>query len=234
MRRDETGDMAQTRQVTVSTAKRSEAGHDGQKASLGNRRGMRRFDRYEMLIDTAAEIFRRKGYDATSLQEIADEVGLLKGSLYHYIDTKEDLLFAIIQRNHELITNGNQAWREVTDDPIRAIRTFVEGHMRQSLRNQTYSAVYFRDFRALSPERAEAIIASRDAYEAQFRSLIQAAIDAGLLRPGVTPAFAARAIFGMVNWLYYWYRPDGPLPEDEVITQLADYAIASLMGPPGR
>lgn len=63
-----------------------------------------RYDRYEVLIESAAEIFRDHGYDGTSLQQIADAVGILKGSLYHYIKSKEDLLFAIIKRNHDHVT----------------------------------------------------------------------------------------------------------------------------------
>jgi TetR/AcrR family transcriptional regulator, cholesterol catabolism regulator len=212
----------------------SSASHGGDStASDGNKRTPRRFDRYELIIDSSAEIFRRKGYDATGLQEIADEVGILKGSLYHYIETKEDLLFAIIQRNHERITTQNKAWREFRGDPIAAIRSFVEGHMRESLKNQTYSEVYVRDFRALSPARAKEIMKIQDAYDQEFRALIQSAVDAGLLRPGVNPAFASRAVFGMTNWIYYWYRPTGSLSAEEVVEQLADYAMASLLGPAG-
>lgn len=193
-------------------------------------RTARRFDRYEMLITSAAEIFRSNGYDATSLQQIADEVGILKGSLYHYIDTKEDLLFAIIQRNHEHIIGGNTEWRDLTDEPLTAIRSFVEGHLRLALWNPTFSEVFVRDFRALSPERAKEIRVAQEAYDAQFRGLVQAALDAGLLREGVEPAFAARAVFGMTNWIPYWYRPGGSLSVDEVVSKLADYAMASLTG----
>lgn len=204
---------------------------DEEPAQAPGARTVRRFDRYEILISTAADIFRRNGYDATSLQQVADEVGILKGSLYHYIDTKEDLLFAIIKRNHDHIIEGNTEWREVQDDPIAAIRSFVEGHVRRALWNPTFSEVFVRDFRALSPERAKEIRVAQEAYDAEFRGLVQTAVDAGLLREGVEPAFAARAVFGMTNWIPYWYHPGGALTVDDVVSQLADYAVASLMAP---
>jgi TetR/AcrR family transcriptional regulator, cholesterol catabolism regulator len=191
----------------------------------------RRFDRYELLIDTAAGIFRRKGYDATSLQEISDEVGILKGSLYHYIDTKEDLLFAIIHRNHERIINGNSEWRAIEGDPVAAIRSFIEGHIRQSLQHPVDSVVYIRDFRALSEERASEIVKTQAAYDREFRSLIKEAIDGGLVRPGVQPEFASRAVFGMINWAVNWYRPGKAPSLERTVSELSDYAMASLLGP---
>ncbi len=195
------------------------------------RKPQRRFDRTEIIIDTAADIFRRKGYDATSLQEIADEVGILKGSIYHYIDTKEDLLFAVIERNHALIIEGNQGWRE-HEDPVDALRSFIQGHMRLSLQSPTDSIVFVRDFRALSEERASEITRRESAYDKDFRGLVQKAVDAGRLREGVTPAFAARAVFGMSNWIHYWYQSGGRLSAEKVVTELSTYAMASLMAAP--
>ena len=194
------------------------------------RKPQRRFDRTEILIDTAADIFRRKGYAATSLQEIADAVGILKGSIYHYIETKEDLLFAIIERNHALIIEGNQGWREV-EDPVEALRSFIEGHMRYSLQNPIDSIVFVRDFRALSEERAAEITRRESAYDQEFRSLVKKALDAGRLREGVTPAFASRAVFGMTNWTHYWYQSAGRLSVDKVVGELSTYAMASLLAP---
>lgn len=211
--------------------KKRQADNGDQAAPAAVKRPQRRFDRTELIIDAAAEIFRRKGYDATSLQEIADEVGILKGSMYHYIETKEDLLFAIIQRNHERIITENQAWREVENDPVGAIRAFIVGHMRNSLEHRTDSVVFVRDFRALSEERAAEIVHTQHDYDQDFRRLVQEAVDAGALREGVTPTFAARSVFGMANWIHYWYDPDGSMPAEEIVRELSGYALASLLAP---
>ncbi|MFB8388296.1 TetR/AcrR family transcriptional regulator [Microbacterium sp. NPDC055910] len=201
---------------------------EGAAERKGGAREGRRFDRYEILIDTAADLFRTNGYDATSLQQIADKVGILKGSLYYYIDTKEDLLFAIIQRNHERIIQGNSEWRSITDDPLAAIRSFVEGHMRCTMGNVTYSEVFIRDFRSLSEVHSKEIRHAQEEYDHEFRALIRVAADAGLLRDGVEPSFASRAIFGMSNWIFYWFRPGGELTREDVVAKMSEYAMASL------
>ena len=154
-------------------------------------------------------------------------MGILKGSLYHYIDTKEDLLFAIIDRNHERIINGNQEWRAVRDDPMAALESFVRGHISHYLANRVESEVYIRDFRALSAERKERIRAAQADYDGAFRGLVEQAHAAGLLRPDVTPGYASRAVFGIANWMLFWYDADGPDDVGTVLDQLTRYALAS-------
>lgn len=195
-------------------------------------RNQRRFDRSEIVYDAAAKRFCDQGYATTSLQEIADDVGILKSSLYYYFETKEDLLFAIIKRNHERIINGNFAWRGLRDKPLEALESFVQGHMRQFLANRTESEVFVRDFRSLSPERAAEIMKSQAGYDHDFRTLVEAAIEEGTVRPGVTPLYASRAVFGMANWIYYWYNPASKTSADEVVAELSEYAMASLLARP--
>jgi TetR/AcrR family transcriptional regulator, cholesterol catabolism regulator len=195
------------------------------------RRTPRRKDRFEQMVSVAAEVFQQKGYDGASLQDIADAVGILKGSFYHYIDTKEDLLFQVISKAHEGTASGNTAWREREDEPLAAIRLWVEGHIRSSLDHLVYAAVYFREIDALAPERRAEINKSRNAYERQLRTLVERAAENGELRDGINPKLATVAVFGMINWVYYWYRPRGALSAEEIISGLADQAVASLVGP---
>jgi len=199
-------------------------------AAIKSGRSARGADRRRKLIDAAALTFRAKGYDATSLQDIADAVGIQKGSLYHYIETKEDLLYSVVDAVHTEMHTANSAWREA-EAPLDRIRAFVEGHVQFSIDNLVYAEVYFRDFRALSEERKTHIIAARDRYEGALRSLVEDAIAQGVVREGITPAMATRVLFGMMNWLYYWYRPDGPLSPEEIVAAIRDYALASLQAP---
>lgn len=185
-------------------------------------------DRQRQLVVAAAQIFRTKGYDATSLQDLADAIGIQKGSVYHYIRTKEDLLFVIIDDLHKQLFRLNVAWESIEGDPLGRIRSFVEGHVRASMVNLEHAEIYFRDFRALDREHKKLIITSRDAYETQFRSLIQDAADAGLLRDDLDPTIATRMIFGMANWVFYWYRRAGPYSEDDLVEQVGTYALASI------
>jgi AcrR family transcriptional regulator len=199
-------------------------------ASTPIRRTPRRRDRYEQMVEVAAEVFKEKGYDGASVQDVADAVGILKGSFYHYIDTKEDLLFAVIQKAHKGTAEGNTAWREVEEQGLPQIRAWVEGHLSSSFDHLVYAAVYFRDAEALAPERYAEIIRARDEYQSDLRKLVEKAAKRKELRKGVNPSLATLGLFGMLNWIYYWYRPDGPLKPEEVVTGLADQAMASLAG----
>lgn len=184
--------------------------------------------RRAQVVDIAAALFRAQGYDATSLQDLADAVGIQKGSIYHYIDTKEDLLFEIVQTAHQRTETGNVAWRDMEGSAMDKVRSFVEGHTRVAVGNIEYAEVYLRDSRALSDARAAAIVEARDRYEAHLKKLISAAIKEGSTRPGINAALATRVILGMVNWMTLWYRADGPMSPDQLARQVADYAVASL------
>lgn len=196
-----------------------------------SRRTPRRADRREQMVDAAARIFQAKGYDATSLQDIADAIGIQKGSLYHYIETKEDLLYAVIEEAHNGTERGNTRWRSLVDDPLAAIRAFIEDHTRASIDHLVYAAVYFRDSEALDERRRSEILAARDRYQGELRQLVASAAKAGKLRKGIDPSFATLVLFGMMNWIYYWYRPQGPMSPDDIVRSLGDYAIASLTTP---
>src|SRR3954451_11837461 len=85
--------------------------------------------RERQIIDAATRIFQERGYDATTIQAIADDVGILKGSLYYYIETKEDLLFRISEEVHMGLA-ANLDTAEAEGDPLERLRTFIASHVR--------------------------------------------------------------------------------------------------------
>ena len=182
----------------------------------------------DAMLAKAAEVFARKGYEGASLQDLADAIGMQKGSLYHWIETKEDLLVAVIERAHEATAVGNVRWGDV-EDPIEALRAFVAGHARVAIEQQVATTVYLQDFESLSPARRREVLEARDAYEAKLRGLLERAQAAGRLREGVDVRISAFAILGMVNWLTIWYRPEGELAPDEIVRQFAAMAVAGVV-----
>lgn len=135
------------------------------------------------------------------------------------------------RRRRSSVARGNQGGRELADDPVAALRSFIEGHLRESLARLTDTIVFVRDLCALSAARAEEVVARQHDHDQELRSLVQQAVDQGRLRSGVTPELAARAVFGMINGVHYWYAADGPLTAEEVVQELATYAMASLAAP---
>jgi AcrR family transcriptional regulator len=105
--------------------------------------------RYDEILDIAARVFADKGYEATSMQDIADAVGLLKGSLYYYITSKEDLLFGVVQHVHERFMTVAGTTAKQQGDASERLRTFLEEYIRFYLANLVKITVFLHDFRSL-------------------------------------------------------------------------------------
>src|ERR1700687_405761 len=101
-------------------------------------------DRYDDIVRAAAEIFYRKGYDATTMQDIAEVVGMLKGSLYYYISAKEDLLYEIIDEVHEVWAKNLERNTVMQGDPLTRIWAFVHDNVIGNAMNLVNSAVFSR------------------------------------------------------------------------------------------
>jgi AcrR family transcriptional regulator len=184
--------------------------------------------RRQEILEAAAEVFHQKGYKATSIQDIADAVGILKGSLYYYITSKEDLLFEILQDVHQQGIQNLERIESAPGTPLQRIRAFVTVHVTHNAENLVKMAVFFHDFRSLSPERREIIVAERDLYDQHLRALIAAAQKDGSVCPDVDPKLASIQILGMMNWIYHWYRPGGSLSVSDLAGTMADFVVAGL------
>jgi AcrR family transcriptional regulator len=184
--------------------------------------------RQQEILEAAARVFHEKGYESTSIQDIADSVGILKGSLYYYITSKEDLLFEIIQGVHEEALKNLDRTAAVEGDALQKIRAFVVVHFTHNAHNLVKMAVFFQDFRSLNGERRQVIVEERDLYDSFLRDLIRQAQDEGTVCPDIEPKLAAITILGMMNWIYHWYRPGGDLSASEIANAYADFVIAGL------
>jgi AcrR family transcriptional regulator len=165
--------------------------------------------RQREIIDAAAEIFHRKGYSETSMQEIAEAVGILKGSLYYYIDSKEDLLFQMLLEVHEHAKGIVEETAALDVSAVERLRAYVQRHVEYNARNLSKIAVYYHDFGLLTAKRKRAIMDQRRYYESFVVGLIEDAKADGSVDASVDASLVANAIFGVVNWIYTWYRPSG-------------------------
>ena len=114
--------------------------------------------REQEIHEAAAQVFHEKGYESTSIQHIADSVGILKGSLYYYITSKEDLLYEIIQGVHEEALRNLEKTRAVEGNALQRLRAFAMYHFTFNAENRVKVAVFFQDFRSLTPERRQTIV----------------------------------------------------------------------------
>lgn len=190
----------------------------------------RREQRYEDILDISSRLFLEKGYERTSIQEIAAAVGVLKGSLYYYIDTKEDILYHVIRANHEnLVESMESALSEVTGGgAIAKLHAFLAHHMTFVLANVARSASFQFEFRSLTRDRQSEIIAFRRGYGQRLTELIRMAQQEGEVDPDVVPNVSGRALLSMFNSVLRWYRPGGPLGAGEITDQYMTLAGRAL------
>jgi AcrR family transcriptional regulator len=182
----------------------------------------------QAIIDIAIDLFDRKGYAETSLADIAEAVGLLKGSLYYYAKSKEDLLYQIVAAVH---AEGGAAVEEldaVSGDPADRLRRFVERGARFMLSHRAEATIYFREAKALSPDRQEELRPQRQQFDAAIRHLVQEGQATGVFRADVDPKAASLAIVGTMNWLAM-VEPAPPVrARDRLARQCADFAVHAL------
>jgi len=186
-------------------------------------------DRYADIYETAARLFYEKGYARTSLQDLATAVGLQKGSLYHYIDSKEDLLFGITEYAHTFFLALVEGIDRDELTPRARLERTLQRHAEFAAEHFHVTAAFYNDRGSLSPERQQRVVETRDRYEARLRQLIRDGQSAGEFADDLDPRLAVFGVLGMINWINQWYRPDGALSPAEIAAVLATMAVRSLL-----
>lgn len=182
------------------------------------------------IIDTAAEIFHRQGYADTSVQDVADAVGILKGSLYYYIDSKEDLLFQVLVEVHEDAQGIIDEVGALDAPPLERLYQYVRRHIEYNTHNLSKIAVYYHDFGLLSAERRKEIVKQRAMYEDFVVGLIVEAQERGDVDDTLDARLVANAVFGTMNWIYTWYRPAGPAGPEYLGQLYAELVVNGITG----
>ncbi|MGH3414532.1 MAG: TetR/AcrR family transcriptional regulator [Marmoricola sp.] len=171
------------------------------------------------LLTVSAALFRRQGYARTTTRELANAVGIRKASLYHYIRTKEDLLYALCVQSLDVITDDVRRATRDADKPER-LDAMIDAHVRSMLSNQDMHAVMLMELRALSGPRLADVIGRRDRYEAIVKDILAASQRAGLVRPEFSPGHLTLGLLNLLNWTIFWYRADGEMAPEQLASML--------------
>ncbi|MDH4044293.1 MAG: TetR family transcriptional regulator [Gemmatimonadota bacterium] len=177
------------------------------------------------ILHAALRAFRQRGYHATTLDDIAEQLGVRKTALYHYFPDKEAILYAC---HRESLTELNRilTGARALDTAVERLSYVIREHVRVMTDTLEGSPLAF-EVTALAPDRQKEIIAARDRYERALRRMIQGGVAAGELRP-TNPKTAVFAILGAINWIARWYRPDGAMHADELGAEFAEHLVGGL------
>jgi AcrR family transcriptional regulator len=169
----------------------------------------------DRFLDAAARLFRKKGFAATTVREIAKEAHMLPGSLHYRYPTKDSLLLALMKRGEDADMVGIRAAIRETRDPVERLRLALRARLRYLLSRPASQVVLF-EWRSFKGAAREEMIRLRDRYEAFWSGLLYEAAGTGRLHPGIDLRLLRFLLFGAINGVALWYHSDGPRTPDEI------------------
>ncbi|HEX9889084.1 MAG TPA: TetR/AcrR family transcriptional regulator [Nitriliruptorales bacterium] len=187
----------------------------------------------DRIRETALRLFAEKGFAATGIREIAEQVGVMSASLYHHIGSKEDLLFRIaIDANRQLLRAARDAFCEVSRPEERLV-TLVRLHVAAHAHHQLEALVVDNEMRALSDAKRDEVVAVRDAYERMWQDAIADGVRDGVFT--VDDERAARlALLEMCTGVAHWFSPSGEQTAEQIGAHFADMALGLVRARRGR
>ena len=186
--------------------------------------------------DVASSLFREHGYSGTSVRDIARALDIQGASLYAHVDSKQDVLWSIVEgtaTRFESAADAAAASAELipTGGPGARLTQLVLAHVAVVTDDVGRASVFIHEWRSLGSERRAEIARRRDAYEAQFRTIIADGVVAGTFGP-LDPAVSAAFILSALNGIGAWYRPDGRIKPADLADAYADLALRAVAGVP--
>jgi AcrR family transcriptional regulator len=182
------------------------------------------------ILKSAAAAFRRLGYHGATVEQIAAALHMKKGNLYYYFKNKEEILFACHQYSLDRLM---QLLDEVQRSGVSAdekLRRLVDAFVHTIL-DELHGTALFLDLEALTPAHLKAAIARRDEFERGVRQVLEEGMTSGVFADG-DPKLLAFAMFGAVNWIPRWFKPEGAASSKTIADLFADLFVAGLRRPP--
>lgn len=200
---------------------------------MDERRRQQRYDaRFEEIVDAAANLIARKGFAETSVAEICDHVGLGKGGLYYYIDSKDDLFLAIQERSLGPLIEQSRRIAEVEVDATIRLRMLSEFFLAVQFHRLDHAWVVLHDHRILhDDDRAREFRARRKEYEEILSRVLEEGLEDGSLAFDDL-SMTKLAFLGMHNYTYQWLNPSGRLDARGISRAYCRIFLAGIAGRP--
>jgi AcrR family transcriptional regulator len=192
-------------------------------------------DSRQEILRTAARLFQQRGYDATSMNDVAAALKLSKGGLYHHFQSKDEILFEIM--THAMEITEERVVKPVRDipDPEERLRALIRLHIEVVLSPRDREiTVMLHENHPLPPSLRKRINARKKDYVHFLENLMAEVQEKtkrrspGNVRARVSPRAAAFALLGMINWIYQWYKPEGDLQANNLVPQFTDLIFGGI------
>lgn len=195
-------------------------------------------NRLDQIYFVSALIFCEKGYDATSMSDIADAVGITKAGIYHHVKSKQDLLFAIMNYGMDRLEKYVISPARAVADAEQRLRTIIRNHALLIIEGATMAGynpvtVLNDEMAGLTPAHRRKVLQRKRTYLDLLRDTLRQLKEEGKLKD-VDTTVAAFSLFGMLLWLSRWYRPDGKLSGEQIANELEKIALGGMLRPQAR
>jgi TetR/AcrR family transcriptional regulator, cholesterol catabolism regulator len=186
--------------------------------------------RRQKILDVAADLFARRGFEATTLSDVARAAELKKATLYHYFPSKNAILLAVLAEGiDQLLENSAEA--VAIADPLRRLDALLAAHLRNFEHKLAHVVVFLLERRVIVRDIAaidtEPYLVKRRAYDRLFVDCIRDGQASGVFRDG-DPVVLAFGLLGMLNWMVQWYDPNGRLTMEQIGKMLRSCANAAV------
>ncbi len=187
-------------------------------------------DSRQEILRTAARLFQQRGYDATSMNDVAAALKLSKGGLYHHFQSKDEILFEIMNHAMEMTQDRVIAPVREIADPVERLRALIRLHLEVVLSPRDREiTVMLHENHPLPPGLRKRINQRKKEYVHFVESLIADVQRTRAAKGAVSPRAAAFALLGMINWIYQWYKPEGELQANNLIPQFTDLVFGGIL-----
>jgi TetR/AcrR family transcriptional regulator len=184
------------------------------------------------IIREAARVFNRRGSHGTTLEDVAERLGVSKTALYRYVTNKNDLLCACHEEAMEIANDNLDVGERTGRNGLEKIQIAMTGYLRTMISDLGVPVLLLEE-NALEPQSAVKIVRLRDAFEKRLRGLIELGITDGSIVP-TDPKLAVFMLLGAVHWVTKWYSPKGPWTAEDASTALLELATRGLAAKPSR
>jgi TetR/AcrR family transcriptional regulator, cholesterol catabolism regulator len=187
-------------------------------------------DSRQEILRTAARLFQQRGYDATSMNDVAAALKLSKGGLYHHFQSKDEILFEIMDHAMEITETRVLAPARAIADPEERLRALIRLHIEVVLSPADREiTVMLHENHPLQPLLRKRINIRKKEYIHFVESLIAEVQKVRQAKGSVSPRAAAFALLGMINWIYQWYKPEGELQTHNLVPQFTSLVFAGIL-----
>ncbi len=190
---------------------------------MGERKRLQPELRKRQILEASVRLFYEVGYEGASLRDLANRVGINKATIYHYFESKEEILFHLIRQVGQELLEGVRRASETGGDPLRVLEAMVRFQIEYVENHVEEIKVLVEEKKSLRADLQRTSRANEIEILRLYKEALARCQTAGSVRP-LHLTTAAFGILGQINWLYHWYQPEGPLS----IRELADQVVTLL------